>query len=263
MTRRGARGQFFIVQPTPTSLYLQGQGASPLGDRPFLDRLDFGAEATATTRLWRSAAPTEGELDATKEVDGVVPAKRQDIFEGFVCLLPSDNDTIMISRESKTTPRNYYLTKLSDGSSEVQITDFQHPQPDLLGISKELVHYKRDDGVELTANLYLPADYHGTARPTLFWAYPREFKDAKAAGQVKGSKHRFVSAHWASPIHWAAKGWVIMDDFSLPIVGEGGEHIRGSLQGRFSSTLLSRTTRQMPSPMILSLSSSCPGQRLP
>ena len=58
----------------------------------------------------------------------------------------------MISRESKTTPRSYFLTKLSD-KSEVQVTDFQHPQPDLLGISKELVQYKRDDGVELTANL--------------------------------------------------------------------------------------------------------------
>ena len=115
------------------------------------------------------------------------------------------------------------MTKLSDETkSEVQVTKFEHPQPDLLGITKELVQYKRDDGVELTANLYLPANYDGTTpRPTLFWAYPREFKDAKAAGQVKGSKHRFVSAHWASPIHWAAKGWVIMDDFSLPIVGEG------------------------------------------
>lgn len=38
---------------------------------------------------------------------------------------------------------------------------------------------------------------------------------------MKGSKHTFIRAHWASPIHWAAKGWVIMDDFSLPIVGEG------------------------------------------
>lgn len=124
-------------------------------------------------------------------------------------------------RESKTTPRNYFLTKLSDITSEVQVIDFPHPQPDLLGITKELVQYKRDDGVELTANLYIPADYDGTTRPTLFWAYPREYKNAKAAGQVKGSKYRFVSAHWASPIHWAAKGWVIMDDFSLPVVGEG------------------------------------------
>ena len=216
MTRRGSRGRYYIVQPTPTSIYLQGPGASPLGDRPFLDQLDFGSEEVKTTRLWRCIAPVDGELEVTKEVGGVLPAERKDICESMVLLLP-DNDTLMIGRESKTTPRNYHLTKLSD-KSEVQVTHFEHPQPDLLGISKELVQYKRDDGVELTANLYLPANYDGTPRPTLFWAYPREFKNAAAAGQVKGSKHRFVSAHWASPIHWAAKGWVIMDDFSLPIV---------------------------------------------
>lgn len=220
MTRRGSRGQYFIVQPTPSSIYLKGAGASPLGDRPFLDRFDFDTEETKTTRLWRCPAPVEGDLDATKEVNGILPEERKDVFETMVCLM-ADNDSILISRESKTTPRNYYLSKLSDATSEIQATAFEHPQPDLLGVTKELVQYKRKDGVDLTANLYLPADYDGTPRPTLYWAYPREFKDGKAAGQVKGSKHKFVSAHWASPIHWAAKGWAIMDDFSLPVIGEG------------------------------------------
>ena len=220
VTRRGGRGQHFIVQPTPTSMYLKGAGASELGDRPFLDLLDFASSETKTTRLWRCTAPLEGELDASKEVNGVLPTERKDIYESLVCLLP-DNDSILISREGKTIPRNYYLTKLSDSKSEIQVTEFAHPQPDLLGVKKELVSYKRKDGVELTANMYLPPNYDNTPRPTLFWAYPREFKDAKAAGQVKSSKHRFVSAHWASPIHWAAKGWVIMDDFALPVIGEG------------------------------------------
>jgi len=222
LTRRGARGQYFIVQPTPTSIYLSGAGASEVGDRPFLDLLDFGSEEVKTTRLWRCAAPLEGELDAEKEVNGVLPTDRKDIFESLVCVLP-DNDSIMISRESKTTPRNYFLSKLGSGGdeAEIQVTQFEHPQPDLLGVTKELVQYKRDDGVELTANLYLPANYDGTPLPTLYWAYPREFKDSKAAGQVKGSKHLFVSAHWASPIHWAAKGWCVFDNFSLPVIGEG------------------------------------------
>ena len=97
--------------------------------------LDFSEEdETKTTRLWRCTAPLEieggEELDPSKEVGGVLPAERKDIYESLVVLLP-DNDTIMISRESKTTPRNYYLTKLSDESkSEVQVTDREHPQPD-------------------------------------------------------------------------------------------------------------------------------------
>ncbi|KAL3938686.1 MAG: hypothetical protein SGBAC_006459 [Bacillariaceae sp.] len=247
LTRRiGERNQYFVVQPTPNSLYLRGAGASSLGDRPFLDLLEFEAknnESTSTsiststpitttkTRLWRCKAPVTGELpDAALEVGGILPREdeRQDVFESFVSLLP-DNESIMISRESKTTPRNYYLTKLSsskdaqvESTKEIQITAFDHPQPDLLGVTKELVHYKRNDGVNLTANLFLPPNDDGTTkRPTLFWAYPREFKDSKAAGQVKGSKHKFVSASWASPIHWAAKGWAVMDDFSLPVIGEG------------------------------------------
>jgi dipeptidyl aminopeptidase/acylaminoacyl peptidase len=117
------------------------------------------------------------------------------------------------------------MTSLSNpASKEITITTFPHPQPDLIGVQKELVQYKRKDGIELTANLYLPPDYDGTPRPTLFWAYPREFKNSKAAGQIKGSKHRFVSASWASPVHWATKGWCIMDDFSLPVIGEGDAH---------------------------------------
>ncbi len=99
LTRRGgARGGYsFIVQPTPTSLYLKGAGASPLGDRPFLDLLDFSEEEVNTTRLWRCAAPLEGDLDASKEVNGVIPAERKDIYETLVCLF-MDNDSVLISR---------------------------------------------------------------------------------------------------------------------------------------------------------------------
>ena len=231
LRKRGKNGQYFVREPTPGTIFLKGMGASPVGDRPFLDKLNL--ETGAKERLWRCKAPKEGDLPdpaqddplAPSEVGGrpIQPEDREDVFEYFVVLL-EDDDSILISRESKTTPTNYYLSSLSDPSKETTITSFPHPQPDLIGVEKELVQYKRDDGVELTANLYLPANYDGTPRPTLFWAYPREFKNSKAAGQIKGSKHRFVSAHWASPIHWAAKGWVVMDDFSLPIIGEGDAH---------------------------------------
>ena len=98
LTRRaGATGYSFIVQPTPTSIYLKGAGASPLGDRPFLDSCDFSEDEIKTRRLWRCAAPLEGDLDASKEVNGVVPAERKEIFETLVCLFV-DNDSVLISR---------------------------------------------------------------------------------------------------------------------------------------------------------------------
>lgn len=164
--RMGENGTYFIVQPTETSIFLRGAGASPLGDRPFLDVCDFSGETITTERLWRCTAPVDGELDAEKEVGGVLPKERNDIYESFVCLM-GDNDSMLISRESKTTPRNYYLTKLSNLHYENQVTSFQHPQPDLLGVTKELVQYKREDGVDLTCKMYLPANYDGTPRPTV------------------------------------------------------------------------------------------------
>jgi dipeptidyl aminopeptidase/acylaminoacyl peptidase len=224
LQRLGPNGQHLVVEPSPNSIFLQGAGASPLGDRPFLDRMDL--KTGHKERLWRCRAPKEEgteQLDASLEVGGKTPPERLDVFETFVTLL-KDNNSILIGRESKTTPRNYFLTTLSNLSDEVTVTNFPHPQPDLLGVHKELVHYQRKDGVDLTANLYLPANYDGTPRPTLFWAYPREFKSQKAAGQVQGSKHKFVSASWASPVHWAAKGWAVMDDISLPVIGEGDAH---------------------------------------
>jgi hypothetical protein len=230
--KRGKNGKYFVREPTPGTIFLKGAGASPLGDRPFLDRMNL--ETGAKERLWRCKAPKEGDLPDPAEADplapsevggrAIAPDERDDVYESLVVLL-EDDDSILISRESKTSPTNYYLTSLSNPSSqEITITEFPHPQPDLIGVEKELVQYKRKDGVDLTANLYLPSDFDGTPRPTLFWAYPKEFKNSKAAGQINGSKHRFVSAHWASPIHWAAKGWVVMDDFSLPIIGEGDAH---------------------------------------
>ena len=232
LEKRGKNGKSFVREPTPGTIFLRGVGASPVGNRPFLDRMNL--ETGAKERLWRCKAPKEGVLPDPEEDDPLAPSEvgsrpiapheRDDVYESFVLLL-EDGDSILISRESKTTPTNYYMTSLSNPSSnETVITTFPHPQPDLMGVQKELVEYKRKDGVELSSNLYLPSDYDGTPRPTLFWAYPREFKNSKAAGQIRASKHRFVSAHWASPIHWAAKGWVVMDDFSLPIIGEGEAH---------------------------------------
>jgi hypothetical protein len=164
--RMGVNGTYFVVQPSETSFFLRGAGASPLGDRPFLDICEFGGETVTMKRVWRCAAPVEGILDPEKEVNGVLPQNRHDVYESFVCLM-EDDDSMLISRESKTTPRNYYWTKLSDLSDERQVTAFEHPQPDLLGVTKELVQYKREDGVDLTCNMYLPANFDGTPRPTV------------------------------------------------------------------------------------------------
>jgi dipeptidyl aminopeptidase/acylaminoacyl peptidase len=94
-----------------------------------------------------------------------------------------------------------------------------------VGATRELVRYARPDGVELTATLHLPPGYsRGDGRlPVFVWAYPVEFKSADAAGQVTESPYRFPRVSWGSPLYWLTQGWAILENATMPIVGEGDE----------------------------------------
>ena len=185
-----------------SAIFVIGQGASPDGDRPFLDRLDL--ESLKTERLFRSEAP---------------------FYERPVQPLDGTPRRLLTSRESPDEPPNLFLRNLQDGSL-TRVTTFPHPTPQLLGVQKELIRYRRDDGVDLTATLHLPKGYSpGTdgPLPTVLWAYPVEFKSADAAGQVAGSPYRFDRVGWWSPLLWLTQGFAVLDDPTMPIVGEGDE----------------------------------------
>lgn len=179
--------------------YLTGDGASPEGDRPFLDKIDL--TTGKVTRQWRSEAP---------------------YYEYTVAMLDAKKGTFVTSRESQSENPNYFVRTL--GSKNLQsLTAFPHPYPQLKDVKKQVLKYKREDGVELTADLYLPPGYkkEDGPLPTFFWAYPEEFKSKSNAGQVKGSPHTFTRLSWGSPIYWVLRGYAILDNASIPIVGEG------------------------------------------
>jgi dipeptidyl aminopeptidase/acylaminoacyl peptidase len=182
-----------------TFAYLAGDGASAEGDRPFLDRIELATGKT--TRLWRSQAPH---------------------YESVVTVLDPDARQVITRRESVTEVPNYFLRDLRSGRSTA-LTELKDPAPQFAGITRELIKYKRADGVELSATLYLPAGYDRARGPLpfLFWAYPREFKTAAAAAQVRGSPHRFVRPQGASHLLLLTQGYGVLDDPAMPIVGEG------------------------------------------
>jgi dipeptidyl aminopeptidase/acylaminoacyl peptidase len=181
------------------SLLFIGQGASPEGDRPFLDRLDLGTLKMA--RLWRSEAP---------------------YYEEPVEVLDDRGERMITRRETVSIQTNYFLRDLSRKSSTA-LTQFPHPTPQLAQAKKELLRYQRADGVKLTATLYTPPNYsrQDGPLPMLMWAYPIEFKSADAAGQVTTSPHRFLRVSTGSPLFWLARGYAILDNPTFPIVGEG------------------------------------------
>lgn len=54
-------------------------------------------------------------------------------------------------------------------------------------MQKEIVRYKREDGLDLNATLYLPPGYERERDgrlPCLLWAYPREYKSRVRAHDV-------------------------------------------------------------------------------
>ena len=183
------------VPVTDGSILLTGAGASPAGDRPFLDRMTL--ETKEKTRLFQSAA---------------------DVYETVVTTLSADGQRLLTRRESPSEPPNYYVL---DHGKRTALTNFTDPAPELRRVTKKLVKYTRPDGVPLSFTLYLPPDYkEGTALPTVVWAYPRDFSDADTAGQVTGSPNRFTTLSGTSHLFFLLQGYAILDDASLPVVGD-------------------------------------------
>ena len=182
------------------SAFLLGDGASPEGDRPFADRLDLATGKAL--RLFRSEAP---------------------YLEEPLALLDPEGRRLLTWRESVTDPPNVFLRDLRAGRAPQRLTDLPDQAPELAGLKPELLRYKRADGVELSATLYLPPGYDRSRGPLpfLFWAYPQEFKSAAAASQVSGSPYSFTRPAGASHFFLLTQGYAILDDPTMPIVGEG------------------------------------------
>jgi dipeptidyl aminopeptidase/acylaminoacyl peptidase len=190
-----------VVQTTADGkgIYFKGEGASPEGDKPFLSVMN--AANGETKQLWHSSAP---------------------YFELAEAVLESGAATVLIRRESQEQSPNYYIQKIGASSSE-QVTFFPNPYGNGPLAKKQVLHYKRADGVDLSANLYLPPGYRPSdgPLPTLMEAYPTEYKTKAAAGQVTGSPYQFAVLSWGSPVPFATQGYAVLENATIPIIGEG------------------------------------------
>ncbi len=178
-------------------IFLTGPGATPEGDRPFLDR--FNTRTLEAERIFRCDEQS---------------------YEFVIGLLSEDGTRFLTRHESTATPPNYFVRNSSSGTQRA-LTHFPDPAPQLRKIKKELVRYKRADGVELSFTLYLPPDYkQGERRPAVVWAYPIEFADASVAGQVSGSPNRFTMFGGTSHLFFLLAGYVVLDGATMPVVGD-------------------------------------------
>ncbi len=199
---QGPRAQWVLLTtPDGGAIYRIGDGASAEGDRPFLDRQALSDGKT--TRLFHSS----GER-----------------YERPVAMLDGEGKRLITSRESPGERPNFWLRDLAVDNDGRALTHFPHPTPQLRDVQKELIRYKRADGVELTGTLYLPPGYDAKRDgrlPLLMWAYPGEFKSAAAASQVTGSPYRFNNISYWGPLPYLATGYAVLDNPTMPIIGEG------------------------------------------
>ena len=205
LTTRNERGaRVLLTSADGSRAYLTAEGASPQGNRPFVDEWDL--ETGETRRLFQSDA---------------------DSYETPLALLDPEAGLLLTRKETRTTPPNYYVRDLGGGGGEARaITDFAHPYPGLEGAGRELIRYHRNDGVELNALLHTPPGYDAARDgrlPLIVWAYPREYKSAAAAAQVRDSPQRFSFVSWGSALYWLTQGYAVMENATIPIIGEGDQ----------------------------------------
>jgi dipeptidyl aminopeptidase/acylaminoacyl peptidase len=178
-------------------LFLGGTGASPQGDRPFVD-------------AWNVA-------DGKKERLFQASADKHETFVGF---LDNGTERLLVRSESPKDPPSLVVIDRVGGKRDT-LLQFRDAAAELTrGVEKRLIRYEREDGVPLSGTLYLPPDHKpGQKHPTLIWAYPLEYAQASDAGQVRAAPNRYLRLAGSSHLFLLLHGYAVFDDAAMPIVG--------------------------------------------
>ncbi len=186
------------------NLYLIGDGFSDKGQFPFIDAFDL--KSKKTKRIYESTYT--------------------DKLETLRTAIDMKKGKILVRIESQSEYPNYYFRNIYKKNDLTPVTSFDNPYESIANVHKEVITYKRDDGLELQGTLYLPVGYDMNKKekkPMILWAYPREFKDKNSASQNTTNPNEFIYPYYGSPIYWVTQGYVVLDDAAFPIVGEGDE----------------------------------------
>lgn len=201
-TKKSAYGTYTLALSGQNG-FLLGDGYTKEGQFPFVDKINL--ETQKKTRLYTSK----------------ITGKKERLLDYNV-----EKDELLVRIESPQEYPNYYFKKLQKRKKATQLTDFENPYKSLQNVHKEVITYKREDGLQLSGTLYLPVGYDKTSKekmPMILWAYPREFKDKNSASQNTQNPNEFTYPYWGSPIYWVTKGYVVLDDAAFPIIGEADE----------------------------------------
>ncbi len=209
VTERNKNGEYVLALDNDYG-YLLGDGYTENGQFPFADKMNL--KSLRKERLY------------TSQLEG----KKENLISYDV-----NKDELLVRIESPSEYPNYFYKTLRKNKTAIQLTNFENPFKSIQNVHKEVITYKRDDGLELTGTLYLPVGYDKEKKekkPMILWAYPREYKDKNSASQNTQNPNEFTYPFWGSPIYWVTKGYVVLDDAAFPIIGEGDEEPNDSFR---------------------------------
>lgn len=182
--------------------FLMGDGFSEKGQFPFIDQ--YNLKSQKSKRIYESTY-----TDKVENLNSAIDMKK---------------GIVLVRIESQQEYPNYYFRNIYKKNNLKPITYFENPFKSMQDVHKEVITYKREDGLELEGTLYLPSGYDMKKKdkmPMILWAYPREYKDKSSASQSTTNPNKFIYPFWGSPVYWVTRGYVVLDGAAFPIVGEG------------------------------------------
>ena len=186
-----------------------GDGYTKNGQFPFVDQINLKSQKKK--RIYQSTY-----TDKVENISNYDPKKKK----------------LLVRIESPTNYPNYYFRTI--GANKIdQITHFENPFMSLQNVDKEVISYSREDGIELSGTLYLPIGYDKKKKekaPMIMWAYPTEFKDKSSAGQNTKNPNEFTYPYYGSMVYWVTRGYIVLDDASFPIIGDGDKEPNDSFR---------------------------------
>ncbi|UTX49208.1 S9 family peptidase [Chryseobacterium sp. MA9] len=192
----------YVIDMKGGKTYLIGDGFTKDGQHPFIDEMDV--KSLKKKRLYTSN----------------IKNGKEEIID----ILNASKGEILTTQQSPSLYPNYFKKNIKSNKAEA-VTNFANPFESIKDVYKEVITYKRNDGVTLTGTLYLPANYDRKAKkeklPLLIWAYPTEYKDKNTAGQNTQNPNDFTFPYYGSFVYWTTKGYAVLDDAAFPIIGEG------------------------------------------
>jgi dipeptidyl aminopeptidase/acylaminoacyl peptidase len=199
---RNQYGHYVLINEK-NNFFLIGEGFSEEGQFPFINK--YNIKSGKITNVYKS--------------------EYTDKMEVILDILDAKEMKFIVSLESPSEYVNYFFkTVKGKNVSKTRLSNFQNPFTSIQNVHKEVISYKRKDGLELSATMYLPVGYdmkNKEKMPLIIWAYPYEFKDKQSASQITSNPNQFTFPNYDSMIWWVTRGYVVLDDAAFPIVGEG------------------------------------------